>query len=66
MKVFCNNDGVSCYMNSGSIGLAWTGLLLEMTAAEWGDSGFYLKTCVQPTLLPLDVHHSFSFLGSWY
>lgn len=53
-------------MNSGSIGLAWTGLLLEMTAAEWGDSGFYLKTCVQPTLLPLDVHHSFSFLGSWY
>lgn len=49
VRVFCNPDGVSCYMNSCCIGLAWTGLILDTTAADWGDSGVFLKLCVQPT-----------------
>ena len=68
VRVFCNSDGVSCYMNSFCVGLAWLGLhfdtkVSERTATDFGD---FLKTCVQPTLVPLDVHLDFKdLLGNW-
>ena len=38
-----------------------------MTDADWSDGGFFLENLgVHPTLVPLDVHHSFkSLLGDW-
>ena len=28
-------------------------------AVDWSDGGQFLQNCVHPTLVPLDVHHSF-------
>ena len=68
VRVFCNSDGVSCYLNSFCIGLTWLGLHFDSTDLDSSatDFGVYLKTCVQPTLVPLDVHLDFKdLLGNW-
>ena len=68
VRVFCNSDGVSCYMNSFCVGLAWLGLHFDAKVSESTatDFGAFLKTCVQPTLVPLDVHLDFKdLLGNW-
>ena len=68
VRVFCNSDGVSCYMNSCCVGLAWLGLHLgsNVPASADTDFGAFLKTCVHPTLVPLDVHLDFKkLLGNW-
>ena len=68
VRVFCNSDGVSCYMNSFCIGLTWLGLHFAVTDVDskTTDFGVFLKTCVQPTLVPLDVHLDFKdLLGNW-
>lgn len=66
VRVFCNSDGVSCYVNSFCLGLAWTGFHLGEIISESEAFGAFLKTCVQPTLVPLDVHQDFTYLlGNW-
>ena len=66
LRLCKNSTGKSCYINSAILGLAWCGLATEMEDSEWRDGGFFLSTCVHPTLTPLDVHHSFkSLLGGW-
>ena len=66
LRLCKNITGKSCYINSVALGLAWSSLAIEMLDEDWSDEGFFLKTCVHPTLVPLDVHHSFkSLLGDW-
>ena len=68
VRVFCNSDGVSCYLNSFCIGLTWLGLHFAKTDSDSKTTAFgaFLKTCVQPTLVPLDVHLDFKeLLGNW-
>ena len=68
VRVFCNTDGVSCYMNSFCIGLAWLGLFLVDKETEQSATAFgaFLQRCVQHTLVPLDVHSDFkTLLGNW-
>ena len=66
LRIFRNSTGRSCYINSTCLGLAWIGLVAASTPADWSDGGFFLRTCVHPALMPLDVHHSFQkLLGSW-
>ena len=66
LRLCKNITGKSCYINSVALGLAWSSLAVEMSDEDWSDGGLFLKTCVHPTLVPLDVHHSFkSLLGDW-
>ena len=68
VRVFCNSDGVSCYMNSFCIGLAWLGLCLETIGSQQPTIAFgdFLQKCVEHTLVPLDVHSDFKMLlGNW-
>ena len=66
LRLCKNITGKSCYINSVALGLAWSSLEVEMMDEDWSDGGFFLTTCVHPTLVPLDVHHSFkSLLGDW-
>ena len=68
VRVLCNSDGVSCYINSFCVGLTWLGLHVDTKVSECTATAFgaFLKTCVQPTLVPLDVHMDFKdLLGNW-
>ena len=68
LRVFCNSDGVSCYMNSCILGLAWLGLYIVDAGSEMPVTAFgaFLKKCVQQTLVPLDVRSDFkTLLGNW-
>ena len=68
VRVFCNADGASCYINSFCIGLTWLGLHVGAMVSERTATAFgaFLKTCVHPTLVPLDVQMGFEdLLGNW-
>ena len=62
LRLCRNSTGKSCYINSVTLGLAWSSLAIGMQDDEWSDGGSFLKVCVHPTLIPLDVHHSFETL----
>ena len=66
VRIFCNSTGKSCYINGACLGLVWTCLMSQDRAVDWSDGGQFLQNCVHPTLVPLDVHHSFrNLLGKW-